>query len=37
MVTDHVQKRLKDAASNPAMRGEQDVEELLKVFNRYYR
>ncbi len=32
MVADHVQQWLGDAASNPGTRGEQDVEELLKVF-----
>ena len=36
MVANHVQKWLDGAASNPAMRGQQDVEELLKVSNHYY-
>jgi DNA-binding FrmR family transcriptional regulator len=37
MVANHVEQWLKEAVSNPAMRGQQDVEELLKVFNQYYR
>ena len=37
MVADHVQQWLGDAVSNPGTWGEQDVEELLKVFNQYYR
>ena len=34
MVADHVERWLKEAVSNPATRGQQDVEELLKVFYR---
>ena len=37
VVADHVQQWLKQAVSEDGLRGEQDVEELLKVFNQYYR
>ncbi len=37
MVADHVQQWLNKAVLNPAVRGQDDVEELLKVFNQYYR
>ncbi len=37
MVANHVEQWLREAVSNHAIRGQQDVEELLKVFNQYYR
>lgn len=36
-VADHVQRWLDEAAAKPGVHGSQDIAELLKVFNQYYR